>query len=301
MTKKILKWLLVVIKVVVTIAFISVVNKTLFSSDTDILGLIPIDLLLWSSALSLISVVVQGYRWHTFLRIFGIEVSFGEAMKSYVEGLLFAVVTPGRVGELFRGYTLDEEWRKRTAVVVVTERIWSTAIIFLVGFSAFFFLPPMTSDLYKWGLFASSLLSMVALVIIPIIVKRKFPSLARVKRRFLKSTLLTIWIQIILVIQAMGLLTGRVPLTLSQMATASSSAFTAMQFMPVTIANMGVREFNITTFVSLYIPDSISTSSYSAVILSVSLIIMISNLLLPALPGLLFLIFSRITGKSVRK
>jgi len=300
-TKKIWKWLLLIIKVIITIAFISVVNSTLFNGDINIKELVPLDLLLWSSVLSLISVTVQGYRWHTFLRIFGIDVSFGEAMKSYVEGLLFAVVTPGRAGELFRGYTLDEQWRKRTLIIVFVERIWSTAILFIIGASVYFFLPQMSSDLYRWGLFTASILSIIALFVVPFVVQKRYPKSARVKRRFMKSSILSVWIYIILIIQAMGLLIGRVPLTISQTATASASAFTAMQFMPVTIANMGVREFNFTTFVSLYLPESISVNSISSVILSTSLIIMISNLLLPALPGLVLLIFSHITGKSIRK
>ncbi len=202
MEKKTVKRILILVKVIVTILFVSVVNKALFTREEGLSGLLPMDLLLWAIGFSVISTFLQGWRWMIFLRMFGMDASLGQAMRSYLEGVLFALITPGRAGELLRGYSLKPEWLKLSSVAVVVERLWATVVLFIVGGIAYFFLPDdKGGSIYTLGITIALTLSAIAVVVIPLLIKNYLSKARLVRRRFISSFLLSTLIHLILLIQ----------------------------------------------------------------------------------------------------
>lgn len=302
MKKSVMKKVLITVKIVVTILFVLVVNKTIFAQEEGLAGLVPVDLLLWAIGFSIVSVGLQGLRWFQFLKMFGIDVSIGQALRSYLEGILFALITPGRAGELFRGFSLEPEWLKKSSVAVVVERIWATVVLFLVGGICFLFLPgDRGGELYQLGIQLAVIASVMAVFILPYMVKRFLKGARLVRRRLISTFFISILIHILLLVQTAGLLFGRSSVSFANSLVSAGSAFSAMQFMPITMANMGVREFNLYHFISLYLPTGVLEESIRHVVLSTSLIIMISNLIVPAIPGVVILITTRLTGSERRK
>lgn len=292
-----MKYLLIAVKIAVTVIFVVVVNKSLFSTEEALKGLVPVDLLFPALLFSFISIVLQGYRWFIFLKIFGMDPTFEQALRSYLEGVLFAIITPGRAGELFRGYSLKKEWLKMSSIAVVVERLWATVVLFLTGALAYLFLvkQPETTfyKSYSLGITIAGIASFVALWCIPFIVKKFRDSARKVRRGFVESFFVSLLIHGLLLIQVATLVVGRLPISFNNALIAVGSAFSAMQFMPITMANMGVREFNLGQFMSLYTP-MVSDETFRHVILSTSVIVMISNLLFPAIPGVLILLTTKL-------
>lgn len=293
----VMKRILIIVKIVVTLLFVIVVNKTLFSTDEPLTGLVPLDLLLSALLFSFISTVLQGYRWFLFLKIFGMDATFEQALRSYLEGVLFAIVTPGRAGELLRGYSLKQEWLKMSSIAVVVERLWATVVLFLTGGIAFLFLqtrPDSTFfNSYSIGISIAGIISLFAVWGIPVLVKRFRDSARKVRRGFVVTFLVSVAIHFLLIIQVSILVVGRLPISFKDAFVSIGSAFSAMQFMPITVANMGVREFNLGQFITLYTPF-VSENTFRHVILSTSVIVMISNLLFPAIPGVLILLTTKL-------
>ncbi len=302
MNRTVVKMLLVLLKVVITVLFVIVVNRAIPIDQKSIAELIPLSLLLSVSLLSFISSLLQGYRWYFFLHLFELTPTVKQAFRSYLEGVLFGIITPGRAGELFRGFTLEPHWRKTASIAVITEKVCATIVLFLVGALAYAFLPGNRGgDLYGTGIIAAAIVSVVAIPIVPILIKRSKPTHSRINRTYLLTITLSVAIHTILLIQAIILLVPRSGLSISDAFATAASAFSAMQFMPVTVANMGVREFCFNLFGSLYMHNTANLIALKSVILSSSLIIVLANLIFPAIPGVILLISSKFSGTESRR
>jgi len=302
MNRQTVKIFLIILKVIITVLFVIVVNKAIPTDRTNLVNLIPLKLLVITSLLSLLATALHAYRWYLFLKLFGMNPSIGQCFRSYLEGVVFGIITPGRAGELFRGFTLNPEWRKRSSIAVVTEKITATIVLFITGMIAWLFLPGNRGgDLYSTGLTVVTVLSILAIFIIPRVMKYYLPQVSEIRRRFAGTLLISIPIHAILLIQIVILVIDRLPVTVFQASTAAASAFSAMQFMPVTIANMGVREFCLSMFFQLYTSNVVSIESIQYVLLSTSLIIIFANLILPAFPGMILLLISKLNGIERRR
>ncbi len=302
MNRRAVKIFFISLKVIITTLFVIVVNRAIPTDRANLAQLIPLDLLGITIFLSIFSTILHGFRWYLFLKLFGLTPTIRQSFRSYLEGVLFGIITPGRAGELFRGFTLKPEWRKTTSIAVLTEKITATIILFLSGAVAWTMLPQNRGgDIYGYGLAMATILSIMALPLIPFLIKRFYPTVREVRRRFIGTIFISIPIHAILLFQIIILVMPRLPVTITQATCAAASAFSAMQFIPVTIANMGVREFCLSSFFQLYMPSFFSSDSMQYIILSTSIIIVIANLLLPAIPGIILLLFSKLNGMERRR
>jgi len=298
MNRKTIKLLLLLLKIVITILFVVVVNRTIPKDSTTLAKLIPLSLLIPVVILSGISTTLQAYRWYLYLKLLGLQPTIAQSFRSYLEGVLFGIITPGRAGELFRGFTLEPSWRKTASIAVVIEKISATIVLFVTGAIAWFLLiGNRGGELYSFGLAIATVFSICAIPLLPYLIRKFYPLVTEVRRRFLAALFLSIPIHLILLVQAILLIAPRTNLSIHESAAVSASAFSAMQFMPVTVANMGVREFCFSSFISIYQNDQ----AVQFVVLSSSLIIVIANLLLPAVPGIVILTTAKINGSNRKK
>ncbi len=76
------------------------------------------------SALTMADYLIKSYRWRLLLKHYGMHVSFVEAVKTYLAGLMF-ILTPAKVGEVVKAELMKKRHgfsRKKTAFLTLVER-----------------------------------------------------------------------------------------------------------------------------------------------------------------------------------
>jgi uncharacterized protein (TIRG00374 family) len=96
--------------------------------------------ILWVVALSFLNYFLRFIKWHTYLKVLGLEVNYFLSMRVFFSGMLMSI-SPGKVGEVFKSVLLKSELDipiMRSAPVVLMERLTDLiAIIFLSMFGFF--------------------------------------------------------------------------------------------------------------------------------------------------------------------
>jgi uncharacterized membrane protein YbhN (UPF0104 family) len=93
------------------------------------------------SVLTVIDCVMRSYRWKLLLRHYGMDVSFGEAVKTYLAGLMF-ILTPAKAGTVVKAELMNKRHgfsRNRTAFLTIVERVFDVlAHVLIAGVAALF-------------------------------------------------------------------------------------------------------------------------------------------------------------------
>jgi uncharacterized membrane protein YbhN (UPF0104 family) len=296
MNKKVFKNLAIAFKIVISLLFIYFVNRSVSFKEFDWNSLFSVKTVTVALLGSLISIAFQIERWFVLLKQFGGDCSRRDAALSFFEGSMLAFVTPARAGELLRGYTIKSIDKKKSVIAVLIERFTSVAISFTIGFSLISTLPKLAEgfnwlELFKKGITIAGVLSILFLVFLPKIVtyfsKRDGLKVA------IKLILFSIFQFLTVMIQTALLFAIFVSATFKSSLIIAIQSYSAVQFMPVTVANMGVREFYYSLFSKIVTPEL--TTITSEALLSISLLIVIFNIILPAIPGLIFLLLYHFT------
>jgi len=84
--------------------------------------------------------MIKTYRWLVLLRNFGINIDFSNLFNLNLKGVLYGSITPGRLGEISKGYMLGKMKYPLSSSIVsaVLDRV--VDIFFLLGFGLFGFL-----------------------------------------------------------------------------------------------------------------------------------------------------------------
>ncbi|MBD3314316.1 MAG: hypothetical protein GF344_00890, partial [Chitinivibrionales bacterium] len=80
----------------------------------------------------------QAKRWEIILRYERFPVTSSTAWKTLLMGNLFAFVTPGRLGELFRGVGIEEGRKADAVFAVIVDKLFIVATVLLVGLATVF-------------------------------------------------------------------------------------------------------------------------------------------------------------------
>ncbi len=295
MNKKRVKQIAIGVKIILTVSFIYFVNSAVSFEEFNWSSLFTIKTLTIALAGALISLIFQIERWYLLLKHFNCQFNRKDATVSFLEGSMLAFITPGRAGELLRGYTLNYVSKKEGATAVLIERAIAVAIPFTISLLLLSSLN-IKADKFNWlqiyqkGITASGVLSILLLIFLPQIIK--FFSHKKATSLSIKLILLSLVNFFTLIIQTSLLLNQFIGVSVKNGLIVAAQSYSAVQFMPVTVANMGVREFYYSLFSKLVSP-SLATITQEGV-LSVSILIVIFNIILPALPGLSFLLLYHI-------
>lgn len=306
------KKVLLAIKIVITVLFVIMVNRTvsfkaLFSNPTLTLQAFAIVVLI-----SIGSQLLMVLRWHYSLRYFGASVSLKDSTTSYFAGSVLAALTPGRAGELLRGLTLKDVSKMESSFIVIFERFVSIAILFSTGAICSYFLPSNYMEATtESGLIVPKLgfviptirilgaVAFVALITIPYVLGHKVRRFKGRGENALVVVVLSLFVHAFLLIQTAFLLQNCGVVTYAQGVVVSAESYSAMQLIPITIGNMGIRESYFQLF-SLSFTD-LNMEELKLAALTASLTIMFSNLILPAFPGLFVFLTYHLNNKDVRK
>ena len=114
--------------------------------------------------MTLFDYLIKSYRWKLLLSHYGMNISFIEAVKTYLAGLVF-VVTPGKIGSIVKAELMQVRQnfsRKKVGFVVILERAFDMiAHLILGGFTAFLVATEYLKSL--WMIFAFFVLGFVGL------------------------------------------------------------------------------------------------------------------------------------------
>ena len=241
-------------------------------------------------------------RWAGVLEYQGYNCGKKDALKTLLWGNLLAFITPGRTGEFFRGFSLDKT-RKGASVIAVAVDRFVLAVTIVFGMIAVFQiiatgkLPPLI------------FLAALALIIIslPVVyyLLRIVSSRSRsqkvirvsgflndfisdlVRMRWNRAVLYSLAAQIFLLIQTSLLFSMFGGVAFRSGALVAAQAYAMMVFLPFSIANIGVREYTFGLFLK-NVPPSLPEDSIAIIAFGASTMVLLMNIILPALAGLLW-------------
>lgn len=103
---------------------------------------------------------IQAAKWRYLVRTAAPHVHLKEILSSLFLGFSLGLVSPGRIGELGRGFSIPGESRTRIAGLVVIDKMYSVLVIAVISIVAVIVLYPLTAipgivviALMIWGSF----------------------------------------------------------------------------------------------------------------------------------------------------
>jgi len=107
----------------------------------------PLRLLGPLAGLTLVNYALRYWRWEIYLRALGVRLPAGDSVKLYFATYVM-VITPGKIGEVFKAGILRERFTVPLAVglpAVLAERIFDFLAVFLLAVAGVYFWPgPLT-------------------------------------------------------------------------------------------------------------------------------------------------------------
>ncbi|KMQ52177.1 hypothetical protein CHISP_0858 [Chitinispirillum alkaliphilum] len=299
------KWIL---RIIITLLFVWFVNGSLTSDDIRILSEnISLRYLGLSFLFGLIATFLQVLRWRIVLSAMKFQVSFTDVVRSFLKGCFLGFMTPGRSGELFRGFDLDPSLKIRSVKATVLDRAYAVIVVLIVGMSA-----AVAQKVYT-GLEPLAIFILPVLVIMSVVLTGlcffrywsrflRLPGFVKLSQetvfqffrdvfalmkqpRFLVLTLMS---HLFLLLQTSILfyMLGFTDFMWNLLTAAQSYAF--MIFLPIFVANAGIREFSFATFMAQRDWGMVAVGIDAAAV-GVSAAVLICNIILPALAGLIWI------------
>ena len=296
------------IKIAVTVLVIYLVNKSVGKNQIPPLfkcmafGPVALSVLLACAEL-----LLQTQRWQMLLDIQGITIDFKTGLRTMLWGCLLAFVTPGRSGEFLRGISIPARGKADPVFAVLIDKICSGVTALIIGSIAAalscralaaHFLPQQSIFVG-----ATAALAIAATIVsfckpVKAMIAAFFRSQPALDH-FLKKTSVkpsgATWASLVLVSVAahLVLLTQTAVLLnmfgsggLSIGISVAAQAYAFMLFVPIFIANMGLREYSFGLFLGRLSPDLGPIARISSIAFGASLCILCINIVLPALAGL---------------
>lgn len=277
------------------------VLQSLMHSDWSLLALVAV--------MNLLVVLLRSVRWVKLLEIQNYSFGIPEAFWTYLRSLYFGNVTPGRVGELSRVHYLMKYVNINSAVAtsgVIYDRILDTYFVLILGVLGIVMSEVWASYLWLKILLISFLFIIPIILFVPkltLSIASVLPHFWNLKTRVsswlenffdaiksfltwkvIPSVVITLFIYLLFFVQcivlayAMNLQIEMFYLIFCVV------VFSALSILPISVSNMGTREFSL-----IFMFSYVGLSSEQAVTYSL-LFFLIINLLL-ALFGWLAYIF----------
>jgi len=291
------KYISLLVKVTITILFFITVNRKIeFSRLIELFSTIKIYAIFPVIIFGFLNILFHVGRWHLLLQTSKISDSKRVAWITILWGTLLAFITPGRVGELFRGNGIIASDSKKMFFSVLIDKIFTIVVLLIFGVVSFF-IKELFYKSYVTNVEFYFIVSLIAISIIVPFVIRLAP-----KIKFLRGvynllsdykylsvqdkwrvTLFSIAEYIALIAETVLLFRALGILNLKDCALSVLTAYAVMPFISVSIGGMGVREGSFAFFMNAtaqYDVNQIATASLGA-----SLIILVVNLLIPSIIG----------------
>ena len=122
--------------------------------------------LLGMAILSLFNYALRFFRWEMYLRVLGCRIPFRQSLGLYFSAYVM-VITPGKVGEVFKAAVMRERWGidlARGLPVVLAERLYDILAVMILAVVGFFFWPGTLAGLTPGILGVLGLLALLVLL-----------------------------------------------------------------------------------------------------------------------------------------
>jgi uncharacterized protein (TIRG00374 family) len=250
---------------------------------------------------------LQWYRWHYLIKLIHNKISIKESISSFFCGMVIGFVTPGRFGELGRPLFLDNVDKIQAIGLVLIDKMFSFITILTGGSWGII---ALLSYLFNYASYIVLPLLAVALLIsficIMIMIHPQwlrntlynlsviFPSRDRLKRlihcldHFQTQNakifmFMSIVLYIIYIIQFCFLSFAFQKIPLTTALTATTSTIFAKTLLPISLADLGIREGASVYFFLKFNVDKVTAFNSS-------LLLFVINILIPTFIGLLYFI-----------
>jgi uncharacterized membrane protein YbhN (UPF0104 family) len=293
-----------VIRVILTVLFIVIVNRSLtFHEVHSMLGSIDTSDITLCILISVVSTLLLALRWWIVMRSYNLECSFMTALKTLLWGNVLAFITPGRAGELFRGLESHPSQKISSILAAGTDRVFSIGTVIIFAIPAMFvqwFYWHTASPLYFTILFSIGTLCLTGCCVV-FLFPRSIQHLSIVrslqgalifdavkKVDIVSVTLLSAGIHCLLILQTTFLFGLFGMDNWFENCTIAVLSYAFMLCVPVSIANIGIREYAFALFAGKVYSGTSLSFSISTAAFGVSGTILFINIILPALAGLLW-------------
>ena len=306
-----------IFKILITVIFIFIVNRSVTCNELyRIAKYLSVQHITVAIILSFVGLFFQVKRWEIILRYQKFSVKKHIAWKTILWGNLLAFITPGRIGELFRGLKISEDRKADSLFAVIIDKLFIIITVLLTGFicvlfQVFFLKVSITAGMKVFLLLAIILCITGFALLSTGKVFGKTHAVSRYFNRVLtnlprlftpagkKALLYSFIAHFCLICQTVTLLLMFRCGTVVINSIAVGQAYGIMPFISFTIGNMGVREGSFYFFLShlnaLCAGTMLSVKTAS---LGTSMLILLMNIILPAFIGLLWYVFDTSTNKK---
>ncbi len=86
--------------------------------------------------LGLVTMFIMAFRWFIIIKMLGIDYTFCRAYINLVKGAILGIITPGRLGELYRATYIVNETSSpmgKAFLSVLADRVYDIIVILLLG------------------------------------------------------------------------------------------------------------------------------------------------------------------------
>lgn len=240
---------------------------------------------LFAGILVIPNIGIQACKWHALLKTEDRGIQFCTALKSILVGYPLGFVTPGRLGEMGRAFFLKKIGRRQALKLALVDKLSNFMVTVSAGLIGLFLL------LDQWRLHVSAIfLILLILLFAPVLagkfVKRTLKnwlrSLALDRRGFATLFAYAAGFYAIFTLQYICLICSFASVPLFPALGATSSAFLVKTLLPISLADLGIREGASILFLS-----KIGISA--PVAFNAALMLFALNLVVPSILGLKYL------------
>jgi uncharacterized membrane protein YbhN (UPF0104 family) len=86
------------------------------------------------------TILLQSFRWHLLVQTISEKTNFWESIASTLGGMSLGILTPGRIGEIGKGLFLDHIEKWQITGMALLDRIFNMIAIMLLGSFSFLYL-----------------------------------------------------------------------------------------------------------------------------------------------------------------
>lgn len=315
LSNRVFHWLL---RITFTLLFIYIVNRNVLTKLGCITRCFTWQHMCTMVVFSFGGLYFQVKRWEIILRFQHFHLAQHVPWKTILWGNLLAFITPGRIGELFRGITITPDRKADSLFAVIIDKLFIIFTVLSVGLISILSMKwllkaTITAEMTLF-LITAFVICTIGLIILltgkvfdkkHIVTKILSRILKNIPRLFnpagRKALFFSFAAHMCLICQTVTLLSmfgsGNMVINI----VAVGLAYGVMPFFSFTIGNMGVREGAFSFFLT-YLGAKVNAGSYAieSISLGTSIIILIMNIVLPAFIGLMWYLLDNPRSKIIK-
>jgi len=291
------KTISIIVRILLTLIFFAIVNKSISAGDVAKLakGINP-GYLAIAFLLSMLGLYFQVARWKIVLKSVNLPHENLIPLKTMLWGNFLGFMTPGRIGELFRGTGTNPQRKGDSVLSVMIDRSIAIMMVLVSGCAGMVIQGVVYGK--KLCILQSVALTVSGLLVLAVLffrksrnrsVKRVFDKLPILLQGLKNATdkrviLISVAAHACLIFQTAVLLLMFGLHDFVKNTVIAALSFTQMIFLPFSIANVGIREYSFGVYISMFSPENDAIG----IAFGVSGIILFFNIIVPALCGLLW-------------